>query len=510
MYNNQAVLKGWDVVFNVLEDPVNAFLAKQYKADHQSGGMTVDVGFCQGPFPTPDQRYFASFTKLEVVLGGPLLQFQQNNHDFVTVTQAILSGFIQTGSMYVPEDWDPTKSCNIDDPGISWGAQKAIDVSQSPYVEGSVALGQVQGLVQPAIPGSTTHSVVLDFADGSFVAKNLTVNTDDAQLNLELTDWFVTHEIQYIINTIDFSDITTLPALQPSKFMLNVLTTNADGGSSPRNILQQFVTTSGVQQSNLTINVNQPIPDGSDCSLMINTKIMFEDIFVESFNKGSTNIMVAAIDPGTDFTAWSAQVSSGTVTGSVNFANDGDTQYRINSSGNTVVWDISGLQFLRTQQMAVQLNYTTTKNQYFEARQQSCGQYGCSWSDWDGHSVDVNVVMTGAYPIAIQNSGAFAGKNQTIQLQSSPPTVDVSNTALRPTGACECNDNTLKVAVLNELAKDVPGALEAQLAGITFSPISIFALQNLLFPGGTMITMDQAFVPGDLVVIGHFTDDPGA
>lgn len=503
MYTAQAVLKGWDAVFNVMEDPVNAFLAQQYEALFKGQTMPIDFGFCTGPIPFQGQ-YIGTYNKFHIDLGGPLLQFEQNNHSFVTVKQAIKSGYTQVGSKSVAADWDPSKA-SMNDPGVDWGAQTQIDVSNSPYVQGSVALSQVQGLVQPAKQGSTTQSVVLHFAQGSFVAKDLKVTTDNANLNNQLTNWFVTNPITYIVNTVDFSNITLLPALTPTKFLLNVLTTN-----SKKNILQQFITTNGTQQSNLTINANEPIPDSYDCSLMVNTKVMFQDIFVQSFNQGSTNVLVSALDPGNDFSAWSAQIRSGTVTGTVNFSNSGNTQYRMSSSGNSIEWDISGLQFMPTPMLAVKLNYQTTKSQYFEARQWYSSEYGGSWGSWNGHSVNVNVVLTGDYPLTVKNSGEYAGKNQTIQLQSTPPNVDVSNTSLQPTGPCECNDHDLQITVLNELAKDIPGALQAQMASIKFTAISLFALESLLFPGGSLITMDAAYVPGDLLVVGHFTNQPSA
>ena len=65
------------------------------------------------------------------------------------------------------------------------------------------------------------------------MAQNLDVHTNNAELNLESSNYFQTHEIIYVINTIDFSDLTMLKSLQPSSFKLNVLTTN-----SKKNILQ--------------------------------------------------------------------------------------------------------------------------------------------------------------------------------------------------------------------------------------------------------------------------------
>ena len=42
------------------------------------------------------------------------------------------------------------------------------------------------------------------------------------------------------------------------------------------------------------------------------------------------------------------------------------------------------------------------------------------------------------------------------------------------------------------------------MAGIQFSPVSVFALYNLLFPADDFIVMEEAYVPGDLVILGTF------
>ncbi|GFN31702.1 hypothetical protein [Paenibacillus xylaniclasticus] len=501
MYQNQAVLKGWDVVFNLREEPVNKFLKAQYDAKHGTEGMPpIVVGFCQ-KFPNPvDDGWIAAYTKVSVTLDTPLLQFETNNHDYVTVFQNVLSGYTQSGSKVVDESFDPVKDCNLDDPEIHWKSQQPIDVSNKPYIQGSVALSFVSGLVQSSKNNDKTYTIVLDFRKGSFTAQQLKVNTNNAMLNQQLSNYFQTTEILYQINTLDLNNITTLPSLTPTSFKLNVLTTN-----SKRNVLQVFITTNGTQQDNLTINVNEPIPEAYDCSLMVNTRIMFRDIFVQSFNKGSTNITVAAVDPKQDFKAWSATATGGTVVGTVDFGDDSKS-YRMNPSNNNINWDITGLTFSPNKMNGISLNYSKQLKIDFQHRNYHYTQYGGYWGSWNDHSVNVTFTMTGYYPIKVGGSG----KLQTIQIDSEPPSVDIDNSSLKPTGPCECNDNTLQIRVKDGMRKDIPGAIKNQMAGIKFQAVSIFALENLLFPAENFIEMDSAYVPGDLVILGHFkqfTDD---
>lgn len=42
------------------------------------------------------------------------------------------------------------------------------------------------------------------------------------------------------------------------------------------------------------------------------------------------------------------------------------------------------------------------------------------------------------------------------------------------------------------------------MKGIEFKAVSVFALYNLLFPTQDFIVMKEAYVPGDLVVLGTF------
>lgn len=512
MYEAQAALKGWDCVLNMLEGPVNQFLAAQYNAKYsKEAPMKVSVGFCQA-FGVGGQTVLG-YTRFSVLLGQPLLAFQANNSNYVAVTQAIQSGQIETGSKMVSSKG---ASCpvplNLDDPTIQWEAPQPIDVSTKPTLEGTVALGMVQGLVTPILPSgkagdpADAHSVILDFAKGSFVAKNLNIDTDNASLNLQLSNWFVTNPIAYTINTVVFNDATTLKSLQPTKFKLNVLSTN-----SGKNVLQVFITTTGLQQNNLTINVNEPIPDGFHNSLMINTKIMFQDIFVDSFNKHGTNLQVQTVNPGKDYTAWSAVCSSGSVSGEATFNNTSNSETRISASGNTVTWPLDGLAFSRTKDLGVALTYNAKKTVNFEHRDYTCvyTQYGsnCSWSSWNGHSVDVDITLTGNYNLTVSDTD---GK-QSVQIASTPPNVTVTPPDLNPTGPCECNDNDLKIMVGNLLKKQVPLKLQDAMAGISFTSVSVFALYNLLFPTDDFIVMKEAYVPGDLVVLGTFNkyvDEP--
>ena len=421
-------------------------------------------------------------------------------------------------------------------PDIEWGNPNQVDVSKKPYVNGSVALAKVSGIVTPP-PGqgssSETHTVILDFPAGAFTLNQFEVdppnwdpNHHATQISNALASYYATNDIKYQVQTINYSNLNNDVALQPSKFVLNAATTNAGN-----NILQILIATTGDIQHAHTITLNEPIaydpsnpiPGVSDfsVSLMISTKLMFDHIFVSSFNQGGTNLQVQAVDPGKDFESWSAKVSQGSATGTVVFNNPytirgTQTNFQMSSSGsNALSWDLTGLLFQRSPTAGLVMNYTngtaspptggTNVNfQYQQYYPPVCYRGGCSpghWGNWQNSSATAYVTMTGAYPLTVTGSGAA----QLVQFANIEPTVTFAQSSdLKPTGPCECNDNDLKIALLKSLGDSVPATLKQYMAKISFKPISVFALENLLFPAEQLITMREARVPGDLLVVGSF------
>ncbi|MFK2891574.1 hypothetical protein ISS98_10615 [Dyella flagellata] len=420
-------------------------------------------------------------------------------------------------------------------PDIEWGDPVKVDVSKKPYVNGSVALAKISGIVTPP-PGqgssSQTHTVILDFPQGAFTLSQFEVDPPNwdpdhhaIQISNALANYYATNEIKYQVQTINYSNLSNDPALQPSKFVLNATTTNAGN-----NILQILIATTGDIQHAHTLTLNEPIaydpsnpiPGQSDfsVSLMISTRLMFEHIFVTSFNQGGTNLQVEAVDPGKDFQSWSARIKQGSATGTVNFQNPytirgTDTNFRMSASGNALTWDLTNSKFERSPATGVVMNYTngtasppsggTNVNfQYQRYNPPVCAEGACSpgfWGDWQDSSATAYVTMTGAYPLQVTGSGAA----QVVQFANIQPEVKFEQSSdLKPTGPCECNDNDLKIALLKSLGDSVPATLKQYMAKISFKPISVFALENLLFPAEQLITMKQARVPGDLLVVGNF------
>jgi hypothetical protein len=620
MYQNQEVLQGWDAAFSVLVGPVNAFLFQQFQQHTKDSNnlMTVASYYCENVLPFHG-TYFTNVTKLNFQLSNPLLEFIPGN-DSVTVTQNIVSGSVDSGTLEVAQTgFDPSK-CQLVDrtvafvadtatsvltlsvnpvfynamqvllsstgtlpaplvpntdywvvswqsaggkttlqlsataggtpivltnagtgthsiaADIDWSDPVVVNLSKSPYVKGSVPLARIDGLVvPPSGQGSKkdTITVVLDFPVGAFTLNNFAVDPPNwdpdhhaTEISAALANYFATNEIKYQVQTINLTNLNNDPVLTPTQFALNAATTRAGN-----NILQMLIATTGKVQNAHTIQVDEPVPydpnnplpgtSNYSASVMLSSKLTFEHVFVNNFNKNSTNLQVETVVPAQGFQAYGAKISQGSVSAVVPFKDTyqvrGNTvQYRISSSGNNLTWDLTGTMFSRSANAGIALSYSNGTasppsggtNVSFQYRQwfpaQAVGRGGvipAHWGNWHDSSATAYVTMNGSYPLQVKGSDT----GQMIGFTTTEPSVTFDKSSdLTPASDCDCNDNDVKIALLDALGTSVPQTLKTNMDQITFNSISVFALESLLFPADQLITMQQALVPGDLLVVGGF------
>jgi len=449
MNDNQEVLQGWDVVMNLLESSVNTFFEKQWSTHTQgSGSLTVSAVWCEGVQPFQN-IFFTNVHELKVVLGAPLFQFE-NGEATITVTQQIESGTLRSGTKKVPQNFNPsTCNCTWDDPSVTWTAPVTLDTGQHPSLSGTVSVEQVEGLVAPG-----TQSLVLDFAKGAFVLNQLTVTGVTANdLVDQIKDFFAGNEIRFELASLDLQNLTGLPSLTPTSFRFNVLTTN-----SGNTIVQLLITTNGQPPQSSVINVNEPVPtaDGLTCSLMINSRILYRDILAGGFRGDGFSLQpftggpngqayFAAIEPELEFR------------GSFSFGSCCDR--------TTVTYDIYlGGTFSGSTQQGIVLNQ----------------------SESTSGNVHVTITVFASYPVSLSGQGA----DQQLSITPGTPSVSV-------TGSVESQIKDTLQSILNTDFRN-------GMAGISFAPVTLFALKNLLFPDNLM-QMTAAGAPGDLLIVGNFT-----
>jgi hypothetical protein len=454
MTQDQEVLQGWDAVMNLLESSVNEFLQAQFNQQtNGSGQMTVQTIWAEDVQPIGNE-YFTNVYEFSFVLGAPLFQFQ-NGQAQISVTQAIQSGSYRSGTLIVPSNFDPaTANIPYDDPSVDWsGPATPVTSAANATISGNVNVQQVQGIVNTS---PTVFSLVLDFAQGAFTLNNLTVSgVSNSDFSNQLQDWFAANKIQYLLSSVDTANYSNLPSFQPTSFQFNVITTN--GGNT---IVQMLITTDGSPPGDTAILVDEPVPtdDGYTCSLMISSRILYNDVLIPSFSTPGAAFSLVPIYPSSPGQIWQAAINP-----EFNFS--GSFSFGSCCDETTVTYNI----YLGG-------TYSGSATQGFVLNQsvQTTG------------NAPVQITVFASYPVTLSGSGA----SQVLTIVPGQPQVTV-------TGSEESE-------LTGDLQNILNGDFQNGMAGISFTPVTNFALQNVLFPGN-LIQMSQAQVPGDLLIVGTFS-----
>jgi hypothetical protein len=448
MAQDKEVLNGWDAVLNVLEASINAFFQSQFqKMTSGSGGMTIAQVFC-GPRLTSPHGDYCVVTQFSFTLAAPSFVFTGGSNT-VTVTQAIVSGSTRSGTMAVDAGFQPAScGCTPNDPRVTWGPVQSINIGAHPSLSARVQLTSLTGLIN-----RTTHTVVLDFANGAFTVNNVVLQgVTSQQLSDQIKSWFATHGVKYQVASLDFSGGGTIPSLTPTQFQFTVLKTN-----SGNIVVQLLITTNGSPARGNPI-VLEPVPtaSGYTCTLMINSRIVFSDILCAGFNGAGKPFKIYPQSPSL------AQGYSAYIAPQMHFS--GSFSYG-NCCDRTTV----------TYSLYLGGTYTGSSTSGFFLYQ----------SITPSGNIGNTITVSANNPVSLVGSGA----SQSIHITPQSPSINVTG------GASD--------RINSELQSILSGDFQGAMAGISFSSVAYFALRNILFPSN-MLNMGVVQVPTDLVIVGTF------
>jgi hypothetical protein len=448
MAQDKEVLNGWDAVLNVLESSINTFFQTQFQ-NMTSGSqkMAVSLVSCGPRVPSPHGDY-SQVTQFSFTLGPPSFVFTGGSNT-VTVTQAIVSGSTRAGTLPVNSGFQPAScGCVPDDSRVDWAPAQSIDIGAHPTVSAQVQLTSVTGLIN-----ATTHTVVLDFANGAFTVNNVKLGGVTSQdLSNQMKSWFSTHGVKYQLASLDFSPSGSIPSLTPTQFRFNVVKTN-----SGNIIVQLLITTNGRPAAGIPI-VLEPIPtaSGYTCTLMISSRIVFTDILCAGFNSAGKpfKIYSQSSSPAQGYNAYIAPP--------MHFS--GSFSYGSCCNRTTVTYNLY---------LGGTYSGTATNGFYLYQSITPSGNVGNT------------ITVSGNNPVSLVGTGA----SQSIKINAQTPSVNVTG------GASD--------TINNQLQQILSGDFQGAMAGISFGAVTYFALRNVLFPGN-LINMGVVQVPTDLVIAGTF------
>lgn len=497
---NKSVCAGWDVVFSMSAKQVNDNLYNQYMDRADNPDFLRSTGDIVKEFTNSNGK--KSRTLFNFEFEAPKLQFLLNNSNSATVTFPIKKGSYKY-QLWVNDAWSTWNSADITE-------------ADNDSVQGDIPLAILQGKV------STQHNISLKLNGGRFSSQNFEPGTDNPGMNDALNKYFTEdlpdgYEV-YNLGTLNMTNVTTLQSLTPSNFQFNVY-----HSPSNRDMLQIFIATTGKLPSATDLYLQEPYPSIYESSLIISSKIAFSDIIPISFGSAGVGLALERIKPDNNQNldkAWSTRANAGSISGpylptlvkSYSYSPKqgmGSIYYEdyVSVPDDVVLLPLKGMSFYCSEgewnaKMAMTMNNAAFKFKY-GSRSQACT---VSCSDWSGISYKVyelTVTVTLNADLEFQVTGE--GQNQMLKFSSIASTNPVIDGNLEPpAGACECNDRDLQKSFLHNLRTVMTPKLTTMLKK-DFTSVSLFALQNIIFPAKDLIILKEAYLPGDLVVFGDFS-----
>lgn len=494
MFAQGSCTNGWDVVFNMGLDEINNTLKDQYE------DLKKDTEYKNTIKVDTSEEYPGGVTvinKFRIDYGYPLLNFSINNDNSANLEMEILSGTVQKCSKIGagPENCDSPES-------ITGETLTAV-----------IQLAKVAGTVEVDGSNHNVLKVQLDMKEGAFSISNIDLSdAAKVEFNKAVKAYFVNNPVIFLINQLDLTAVPTLEALKPSDFIFKPL--QAPSGAK---MLQLFIMTGGRAALNYSQaflnNIPEPLPQGEKSSMMFRSGLIFSDVLPKSLSNNGW--VLEGVNPGDAAEAWSGRFTNASVTGTVDLSplnhssstssghgGGSITNYTYSiPGGNDVSWSLNGTTI--TVQSNGQMYYSGTQKQTLQYNQQACYSYYPCFFNCDPKcsnstlSSDVNVNVTATLPISVGGSG----RSQTIQIATESKGVTATG---HLSGGGPSGSDDLEAQVNQQIQKQVPQQIAAKLS-LNFSPISVFALKNILFPANNYITFSSSAVPGDLLLLGNFT-----
>ncbi|WNF16375.1 MAC/perforin domain-containing protein [Microcystis aeruginosa] len=435
--------------------------------------------------------------EFNIQYGYPRLNFLVNNDQTVELEFHITGGSL-------------TKCITIDDNPEHCDPPVSI---KGETLTAIIPITKLQGLVESK--GGNVYSVVLDLQKGSFKANEINMSDEERlDFNKALTAYFVEHPVRYIINSLDLSNIATLQDLTPNQFLFKVLVT-----PSKNKMLQLFIATANRDAKNYNQtflnDVHEPIPQGYETSLMISSKVFFNSVLPQGLHSSmgwvlegfKSDLKIASDDQRwiSKFTAgnFSVNIDLRSLNERGHYAGGKDPVWNDGHSfwlkKNPQLWDISDMSFHSQEdgKLTLELKPQTESVEFSVETQAEYSRFTNNYSS--SVTCGINALMAINITSNPQNP---RDKKLSINIQTDDLQM-LSVLNIEKSTACDYT----KASVGKQVQQQAPSQIKSQIQAISFDAVSVFALENLLFPSGNYIDLQKVYVPGDLLILGKFKQD---
>jgi hypothetical protein len=458
---NASVTMGWDAICALHVGDVNALLFNAY-ADGGPIGPVKDIKI--------STTISGQTVDLNLQIGPPLIAFGTG----AQASTAAISMWVTSGTIKIS------------------GPDPAIELTlaaNSVQISGTASLSEMNGLVLQY------GSVTLDLTTGTFSVAMTGLDTSAEQaVGAAIGQYFAQNNTKYALGAVAFTANPAYPCLAPKSFSFGSQTDpNGD------QCLLIFITTNGTPGQAGTIGLPSgalPIPDGYTAALFVSANALFNGVLAPQLTG-----------------ALAATGLTGTVTvDEIAYRQTMQPAYTLSvaPSGGFRAGELTGtfpVYWYTREPVVIPLS--------LEAGPTATGVAGACSSDFTmlvcleimdqlyEEVADVSVAVSIAVQASVQAGGA---DGQEIAIAVQPGTLSVTATP---------DPNSQFQSLLEQIFADVVTTSEmltqfsdalstplGRLFGFDFTPLSTFALTNLLFGDQVAMVLDEAYVPGDLLAIG--------
>ncbi|XP_054712093.1 uncharacterized protein LOC129221599 [Uloborus diversus] len=484
LYDANNATNGWDVVFNMALEPINRALRDQYDdlKDNTTYGNIIDA-----VTEIKETSRVTTIKKFHLEYGYPLLTFDENNAKTVKLAMPIEKGTLTKCDRYEdnPEECDREVS-------IAGNTLTA-------YVE----LSKVSGRTPE---GNNTLDVKLNMAEGAFSVEDIEISDEEkVELSRKIKAYFVDNRVEYLINRLDLTHSPVTDAMKPNGFLFKLLKTEANVG-----ILQLFIQTGNRALKNETQaylnNVPEPLPEGSEASLLVRSGLFFSEVLPQSLDKSTAWSLIGK--ESLDSKKWYGEFTNAPVSATdidlsslsytFRFSMYSDpVYYHYSLPENKIVWNLSGMTMKPQSDGQIQLfsskEHVTNVIEYWDI-----------YSFFTGHShsqKDIQTKILSNVSAVIENDIEGAERDQTFISKIKNSTLIASG---HVSGGGPCGEDDAGAKINKILQHQVPPKIVLYLDKISFAPVSLFAIKNLLFPKDNYINFEKVAVPGEMLILGNF------
>ena len=479
LMSEKTVTRDWDVIVAITADKINNLWKQKY--DRPGSGMPKVIEVDQ----TESIGYGGTKeTVLSLTVGPPLLAFSLYEHNRATLTMDVLEA---TGHLI------------ISFPGF---VSDPISLSELGDGKSIIAMMNIINITGDVTANGDQKDIVLDMSSGVFHTNVLTLGIHTTALSDAIKEYFTKHleESTYLLGTVVFTR-NTPPSLTPTEFYFKSVAAEGYG------VLYIFIRTDSIDASatansvrsfginDLDEDTNNVLPREKEVALFISSRVLFKDLIQpqlsQDFNGGSFTASQI-----TYATTSAYQITGGGTTnaGTAQFCQNwyySSDRGHLSPSCQTKPINIPLNQFkIKPKGQNLDVTWSAHFSQpiwHTRKRCSTCGRSGftCNcryW--WEEDNINVQLNLDHDINLSVNDNQIVS-----FSLTGANALVDSANFDWARLG-----DYT-RQSVVNGVSTP----------RISIEDVSVFAVSNIIFPEAKVLEFHEAYVPGDILIVGNVT-----